>query len=185
MAAFSIRPSDPVATPTSSPIFTFSSSRLRLSRRCRTPRACLKLSRTIPIRTQRKRHLRLLAQPRTARIRAGWTPCSAIPRTARLPLILCEYLRRGRNGRGRGRRSTSGARGEDGFVVGRADLEGHLGFGTDEGAAGVVGGGTSGDGLAGAGRGVDCCWGSGGLLVGCQLFVGLLAGKGGEGSADG
>lgn len=69
------------------------------------------------------------------------------------------------------------ARSEEGLVVGRADLEGDLGFGADEGAAGVVWGGAGGDGLAGAGRGVEgccccCCWG-GGLLVGCQLCGGV------------
>lgn len=41
--------------------------------------------------------------------------------------------------------------GQHGAVVGRAYVKGDLGFGADEGAAGVVGGGAGGDGLRGTG----------------------------------
>lgn len=67
-----------------------------------------------------------------------------------------------------GGRGTRVARGEEGLVVGGADVEGDLGFGADEGAAGVVGGRARGDGLAGAGGGVE-----GG---GCVGVAGLLGG---------
>ena len=50
-------------------------------------------------------------------------------------------------------RRTSRARSQHRLVVGRAYLERHLGFGADEGAAGVVRGGAGGDAAAGAGRG--------------------------------
>lgn len=53
-------------------------------------------------------------------------------------------------GGGRGVRAF-GALGEDGAVVGRADVKGDLGFSADVGAAGVEGCGAGGDGLWGAG----------------------------------
>ncbi len=54
-------------------------------------------------------------------------------------------------GGGGGRVGALGALGEDGAVFGAADVKGDLGFGADEGAAGVVGGGAGGDGARGAG----------------------------------
>ncbi len=148
------------------------------SRRRRTLRARLKAPRAIPIRAQRKRHLRLLAQPPTARVRHRRTPRRAISRAASLSLL--DGRRRRRRRRCSRRRGTSGARGEDGFVVGGADLEGDLGFGADEGAAGVVWGGAGGDGLTGAGGGVEGGGWGGGLLVGSVSF-----GMGWVGGLDG
>ena len=43
------------------------------------------------------------------------------------------------------------ADGEEGLVFRRADFERDLGFGADKGAAGIVGGRASGEGLAGTG----------------------------------
>ena len=45
------------------------------------------------------------------------------------------------------------ANGEESLIFRRADFERDLGFGADEGAAGIVGGRASGDGFAGTGGG--------------------------------
>ena len=44
---------------------------------------------------------------------------------------------------------------EESLIFRRADFERDLGFGADEGAAGIVGGRTGGDGLAGTGGGAE------------------------------
>ena len=78
--------------------------------------------------------------------------------------------------------------GQDGAVVGGADVKGDLGFGADVSATGVVGCGASGDGLRGAGRGVegagcgDGWWGGGGC---CQAAAGAGDALWGEGGLDG
>ena len=63
------------------------------------------------------------------------------------------------------------ADGEEGLVFRRADFERDLGFGADKGAAGIVGGRASGDGLAGTGRGAEGGRGSrDGRVRGWSLF---------------
>ena len=47
------------------------------------------------------------------------------------------------------------ANSEESLIFLRTDFERDLGFGADEGAAGIVGGRAGGDGVAGTGRGAD------------------------------
>ena len=64
------------------------------------------------------------------------------------------------------------ANSEESLVFGRADLERDLGFGADEGAAGIPGGRAGGDGLAGTGRGAEGgCGSSEGRVVGWSLIL--------------
>ena len=63
------------------------------------------------------------------------------------------------------------ANSEERLVFLRADFEWHLGFGADEGAAGIVGGRAGGDGVAGTGRGADGgCGGRDGRIGGWSLI---------------
>ena len=63
------------------------------------------------------------------------------------------------------------ANSEESLIFRRADFERDLGFGADEGAAGIVGGRAGGDGLAGTCGGVESGCGSGGGGVGRGVLI--------------
>lgn len=145
-------------------------------RRRGTARTHGELAAPVGQRTHVVRHLRLLAHVLAAVVvrrrapgRAQQAPRARRGREGESRHDGCAPERRLGRRRGRRRRCGFGRRGcrlwkgggwgvgalralgQHGAVVGRADVKGHLGFGADEGAAGVVGCGAGGDGLRGAG----------------------------------